>query len=76
MRVDTTVVETNIHHPTDSTLLGDGVRVLTRLMKKITNIAGAVGTKLRDRTRSVKLRLLEIGRVARSNIKARFVRIS
>ena len=27
MRVDTTVVETNIHHPTDSTLLGDGVRV-------------------------------------------------
>jgi transposase-like protein DUF772/DDE family transposase len=66
MRVDTTVVETNIHHPTDSTLLGDGVRVLTRLMKKITNIAGTAGTKLRDRTRSVKLRLLEIGRVARS----------
>jgi IS5 family transposase len=66
MRVDTTVVETNIHHPTDSTLLGDGVRVLTRLMKKITKLAGAAGTKLRDRTRSVKLRLLEIGRVARS----------
>jgi IS5 family transposase len=66
MRVDTTVVETNIHHPTDSTLLGDGVRVLTRLMKKIINIAGTAGTKLRERTRSVKLRLLEIGRVARS----------
>ena len=30
MRIDTTVVETNIHYPTDSTLLGDGVRVLTR----------------------------------------------
>jgi IS5 family transposase len=41
MRVDTTVVETNIHHPTDSTLLGDGVRVLTRMMKKISTIAGA-----------------------------------
>ena len=66
MRVDTTVVETNIHHPTDSTLLGDGVRVLIRTMKKITKIAGAVGTKLRDRSRSVKLRLLEIGRVARA----------
>src|SRR5262245_32154037 len=52
MRVDTTVVETNIHHPTDSTLLGDGVRVLTRIMKKIRNIAGTAGTKLRDRTRS------------------------
>jgi IS5 family transposase len=35
MRVDTTVVETNIHYPTDSSLLGDGTRVLTRLMKKL-----------------------------------------
>lgn len=66
MRVDTTVVETNIHYPTDSTLLGDGVRVLTRTMKKITDIVGAVGTKLRDRSRSVKLRLFEIARIARA----------
>jgi IS5 family transposase len=28
MRIDATVVETNIHYPTDSSLLGDGVRVL------------------------------------------------
>jgi transposase, IS5 family len=69
MRVDTTVVETNIHYPTDSSLLGDGVRVLTRIMKKITGIAGAVGTKLRDRSRSVKLRGLEIARAARSKAK-------
>jgi transposase, IS5 family len=66
MRVDTTVVETNVHYPTDSTLLGDGVRVLTRIMKKITQIAGAVGTKLCERSRSVKFRLLEIGRIARA----------
>jgi transposase, IS5 family len=66
MRVDTTVVEANIHYPTDSTLLGDGVRVLTRTMKKITKIAGEVGTKLCDRSRSVKFRLLEIGRAARA----------
>ena len=66
MRVDTTVVETDIHHPTDSTLLGDGVRVLTRTMRKITEIAGAAGAKLRDRSRSVKRRLLEIVRVARA----------
>jgi transposase, IS5 family len=82
MRVDTTVVETDIHHPTDSTLLGDGVRVLTRLMKKITKIAGAAGTKLRDRSRSVKRRLLEIGRVARAKgpinrdkLKQRYARL-
>src|SRR5262249_52569267 len=46
MRVDTTVVETNIHYPTDSSLLSDGVRVLIRTMNKITKITGAVGTKL------------------------------
>ena len=66
MRVDTTVVETNIHYPTDSSLLGDGVRVLLRTMKKITGITGAAGAKLRDRSRSVKLRVLEIARAARS----------
>jgi transposase, IS5 family len=66
MRVDTTVVEANIHYPTDSSLLGDGVRVLTRVMKKVTGIVGEVGAKLRDRSRSVKYRLMEIGRAARA----------
>jgi IS5 family transposase len=66
MRLDTTVVETNIHYPTDSSLLGDGVRVLIRAMKRIAEIAGEQGAKLRDRSRSVKRRILEIGRVART----------
>jgi IS5 family transposase len=65
LRVDTTVVETNIHYPTDSSLLGDGARVLTRLMKRVSEVTGAAGTKLRDRTRSVKLRV-EIARASRS----------
>ena len=66
MRVDTTVVETNIHYPTDSSLLGDGVRVLIRTMRKITKIAGEAGAKLCDRSRSVKLRVLDIARAARA----------
>jgi len=65
LRVDTTVVEANIHYPTDSTLLSDGVRVLTRVMKKVTAVAGQVGAQLRDRTRSVKHRILEIARASR-----------
>ena len=65
MRIDTTVVETNIHHPTDSSLLGDGVRVLTRTMKKIADIAETAGAKLRDRTRSVRHHVLNIARAAR-----------
>jgi hypothetical protein len=35
LRVDTTVVETDIHHPTDNTLLWDVVRVLTRLLHRL-----------------------------------------
>jgi transposase, IS5 family len=65
LRVDTTVVETNIHYPTDSTLLSDGVRVLTRVMKKVTQVAGKTGTAMRDRMRSVKHRILEIARASR-----------
>jgi IS5 family transposase len=66
LRVDTTVVETNIHYPTDSTLMGDGVRVLTRVMQKVAAVAGEVGTKLRDHTRRVKRRVLEIAYASRN----------
>jgi IS5 family transposase len=66
MRVDTTVVETDIHYPTDSSLLGDGVRVLTRIMKKVTAVAGKAGTQLRDRSRSAKLKVLAIARASRN----------
>src|SRR5438552_8657255 len=65
LRVDTTVVETNIHYPTDSALLGDGVRTLTRSMKKVSEVAGHLGEKLRNRQRSVAHRLIEIGRASR-----------
>ena len=66
MRMDTTVVETDIHYPTDSSLLGDGVRVLTRIMKKVTAVAGKVGTQMRDRSRSAKLKVLAIARASRN----------
>jgi IS5 family transposase len=66
MRVDTTVVETDIHYPTDSSLLGDGVRVLTRVMKKVTAVAGQAGTQMRDRSRSAKLKVLAIARASRN----------
>ncbi len=60
LRVDTTVVETNIHHPTDSTLLGDGVRVITRTVKEPEGLVGKVKARLRDRTRSVRHQIFEI----------------
>jgi len=44
MRVDTTVVESNIHYPTDSGLLNDGARVLTRTMQRIEGTVGKLKT--------------------------------
>jgi IS5 family transposase len=64
MRVDTTVVETNIHYPTDSSLLGDGVRVITRLVKRIEGKVEQSRNKMRDWTRSVQHRLIELGKAA------------
>jgi IS5 family transposase len=65
MRVDTTVVETNIHYPTDSGLLNDGARTLTRTMKKIEVKAGGLKKKIRNRMRSVTKRVIAIGHALR-----------
>lgn len=65
MRVDTTVVETNIHYPTDSGLLNDGARTLTRIMKKIEAKAGGLKKKVRNRMRSVTRRVIAIGHALR-----------
>jgi IS5 family transposase len=69
LRTDGTVVETNIHHPTDSSLLADGVRVLSRTLKRAQQVLQAT-TELsketfRDRTRSAKRAARNIDRRAR-----------
>jgi len=65
MRVDTTVVETNIHYPTDSSLLGDGARVLTRTMKKMEKATGGLKKRIRDRMRSVNKKVMAIALAGR-----------
>jgi len=69
MRVDTTVVETNIHYPTDSTLLADGVRVLTRTMKKLRRAVGEGIPPMRDRMRSVARRVFAIVQLSRQALR-------
>lgn len=56
-RVDTTVVESNIHHPTDSTLIYDAVRVITRLLQRARGEFPEAGICFHDRTRVVKKRM-------------------
>jgi IS5 family transposase len=57
MRLDTTVTESNIHHPTDTGLLADGVRVITRTVKKIQEVV-RLKVPFRNRMRSIKRRLI------------------
>jgi transposase, IS5 family len=65
-RVDTTVVETNVHYPTDSTLLRDGVRVLSRTLHRASTALGDPSGRIRNLRRSVTRRVLIIGYEARS----------
>lgn len=64
-RIDTTVVETNIHYPTDSTLLTDGIRVLTRAMKRLEAIPRVLQYPIRNRLRAARRRVWEIIRASR-----------
>jgi IS5 family transposase len=65
LRVDTTVAETDIHHPTDSTLLWDTVRVVSRLVRKLCAILPAARQGFHDRTRRARRRMAEISRMDR-----------
>ena len=71
LRTDGTVVETNIHHPTDDALLSDGVRVISRLVGRAKDLIpqsvrqAAKGEPFRNRTRSAKRLAHKISRMAR-----------
>src|SRR5919202_4349119 len=49
LRVDSTVVATNIHYPVDSTLLADGARVLTRTIQRAKAVLDPTGAGSRTR---------------------------
>jgi len=63
LRVDTTVVETDIHHPTDNTLLWDTVRVLTRLVGCLGEAVGQAVQGFRNHTRAARRRMQQIQRM-------------
>jgi IS5 family transposase len=65
-RIDSTAVETNVHYPTDSTLLADGIRVLSRVLKHMATQCQAGALEVVNHGRAVKYRLLEISRAAQS----------
>ena len=66
VRMDTTVSETNVHFPTDSMLLWDSVRVLTRSAACLLEEVPELPERLFNRTRAARRRMQEIQRMTRS----------
>jgi len=54
LRIDTTVVESDIHHPTDTGLLTDGIRVITRVVSKLKKVVPGIGSRFVKHTRQAK----------------------
>src|SRR5713226_9787045 len=67
LRVDTTVVESNIHYPTDATLLWDSVRTITRLIEDLQEKLPDAVQGFTNRTRSARRRMQAIQRIGPSH---------
>ncbi len=73
LRVDTSVVETNIHWPTDSALLWDSVRVITRLVGNLLEKVCPPRPAFGNRTRSARRRMQEIQRMTTAQRQSQLV---
>ncbi|HSF92295.1 MAG TPA: ISNCY family transposase [Paracoccaceae bacterium] len=70
LRTDTTAYEANIHYPTDSSLLWDSFRVLSRTLRRVQTELPRLGLKHRYHDRKVKKLGFYIARNAKSTSKA------
>ena len=68
-RIDCTVVSSNIHEPTDSNLLWDSVRVLTRMLKKAKELFPEKHIRYKDHTRRAKRRMLGIMNTKKKKVR-------
>jgi len=60
VRIDCTVTGSNIHEPTDSSLLWDGVRVLSRMLSQAKEIFGDLSFPFTDHRKRAKRRMLGV----------------
>ncbi|MEO6877627.1 MAG: transposase [Gemmatimonadaceae bacterium] len=65
MRTDATVVESNIHHPLDSRLLWDSIRVLTRTMRRAHQLFGTTSCNYARRAKRRSIGILNAGTMAK-----------
>lgn len=69
LRIDTTVIEADIHYPTDTGLLADGAKVITRTVVKIKKLVTGIGKGFVNHTRKVKKTYLAINKVLKNRVK-------
>lgn len=65
LRIDTTVVESDIHHPTDTGLLVDSIKVITRVVSKMKKVVPDIGSRFVNHTRKAKQVYLGLIKVTR-----------
>jgi IS5 family transposase len=74
VRVDSTAVETDIHHPADSTLLADGVRIITRWLTEGKELTPQPEYQFSDHQRVVKKRVMTILNARKDNVREKAYR--
>jgi IS5 family transposase len=65
VRIDSTVVEADVRYPTDADLAAKGVKVLARDGAKLAKLLREKKVKVRDRSRSMGIRLRALGRTVK-----------
>lgn len=73
-RMDSTVVETHVHFPTDSTLLQDGIRIITRWLGEGKSLQPMPGYSFSDHTRRAKKRVMTIMNTRKEAIREKAYR--
>jgi len=68
LRIDTTVVESDIHHPTDTGLLNDGVRVIARVVCRLKKAIPGIGSRFVNHTRKAKKTYLSLMKVMKGRV--------
>src|SRR5512136_2101927 len=74
VRLDATTVETDIHHPTDSTLLADGVRIITRWLTEGKELTPQPRYQFSDHQRVVKKRVMTILNARKDTVREKAYR--
>lgn len=74
VRMDSTVVESNIHAPSDSTLLWDSVRVLARILAKTKDLFPRCGIVFQNHRRRAKRRMLAIQHAKNKKVRKQHYR--